>query len=344
VFQFSVRATNVGMLCLVLSASITGLGAFINGGFSGRWIVWLHCVAALALVFLLIWKRRVIAGSLRRHGLGIWALPSLALLAILALSLASGLLWSTAGLPSLAGESGLTLHASISLALALLLLPHARAGWPRLSSRASAGRRALLSAGILGLAGLALWRGSELASAAAGLSGARRRFTGSREAASFTGNYFPANSWLLDDPRPIELTNFRLTIKGNTRRPLSLTLDDLTLSSSLRATLDCTGGWYTEQDWQGILLEDLLDRSQILPGTRSITVHSATGYWRRFPYSHANRLLLALKVGGEDLEHAHGAPIRLVAPGRRGYDWVKWVTVIELSSIPAWLNWPLPVS
>ena len=35
--------------------------------------------------------------------------------------------------------------------------------------------------------------------------------------------------------------------------------------------------------------------------------------------------MLATRVGGELLWHGHGAPLRLVAPGRRGYDWVKWV-------------------
>jgi DMSO/TMAO reductase YedYZ molybdopterin-dependent catalytic subunit len=35
---------------------------------------------------------------------------------------------------------------------------------------------------------------------------------------------------------------------------------------------------------------------------------------------------------------------RLVAPGRRGYWWVKWVTAVEPSSVPAWLQSPFPLT
>jgi DMSO/TMAO reductase YedYZ molybdopterin-dependent catalytic subunit len=34
---------------------------------------------------------------------------------------------------------------------------------------------------------------------------------------------------------------------------------------------------------------------------------------------------------------------RLVAPGHRGYDWVKWVAELEVSGDPGWLEPPLPL-
>ncbi|TMD59944.1 MAG: sulfite oxidase, partial [Chloroflexi bacterium] len=43
----------------------------------------------------------------------------------------------------------------------------------------------------------------------------------------------------------------------------------------------------------------------------------------------ANGMLLATHLGGETLSPAHGYPVRLVAPGRRGFQWVKWVSRIE---------------
>jgi DMSO/TMAO reductase YedYZ molybdopterin-dependent catalytic subunit len=108
-----------------------------------------------------------------------------------------------------------------------------------------------------------------------------------------------------------------------------------------RATLDCTGGWFTTQDWTGVPLSALL--ANVPDATRSIVVRSQTGYTRRFPIDETGELVLATHVGGELLSHGHGFPTRLVAPGYRGFEWVKWVATIEASSEPAWLQAPLPI-
>ena len=88
---------------------------------------------------------------------------------------------------------------------------------------------------------------------------------------------------------------------------------------------------------------DLLRRAQPGAEARSLVFQSATGYDRRFPLSHAHRLLLATHVGGEALSASHGFPLRLIAPGKRGYHWVKWVTSMEVSDRPSWWQPPLPL-
>jgi DMSO/TMAO reductase YedYZ molybdopterin-dependent catalytic subunit len=80
------------------------------------------------------------------------------------------------------------------------------------------------------------------------------------------------------------------------------------------------------------------------PNARSIVVRSATGYARRYPIGDASRLLLATGVGGRPLSPGHGYPARIVAPGRRGFWWVKWVVSIEVSDRPWWLQPPFPVT
>jgi len=342
--RISARATNLGLLALVVAGVASGLGCFLAGSVDDRWVLGLHSMVGFTLVVLLYWKRRIILRSIRRQGAGLWLVPSVLLLALLLAALLSGILWSTTGLPPLAGESGLTLHAALSVALAVLLVPHARAGWPRLPARFSPSRRSLFTSAMVLAGAVAAWRGSELASSLAQLSGARRRFTSSRDAGSFNGNDFPANAWLLDDPAPLDLQAWRLRATGRVQAPFSLALAELVADGSVTATIDCTGGWYSTQVWQGRSLADLLAQAQPAAGARSVVVRSATGYRRRFSITAAREILLATMVNGEPLAHEHGAPVRLVAPGRRGYDWVKWVTAVEVSSVPAWLNWPLPLS
>jgi DMSO/TMAO reductase YedYZ molybdopterin-dependent catalytic subunit len=109
----------------------------------------------------------------------------------------------------------------------------------------------------------------------------------------------------------------------------------------VRAVLDCTGGWYAEQDWAGVPVAALLGgRGR----ARSLLVRSATGYGVRFPLADLERLLLATRVGGAPLSPRHGFPVRLVAPGRRGFWWVKWVVSIEVDPAPWWRQPPFPLT
>jgi len=43
------------------------------------------------------------------------------------------------------------------------------------------------------------------------------------------------------------------------------------------------------------------------------------------------------------LDPGHGAPARLVAPGRRGFWWVKWVATVDVEDAPEWWQPPFPL-
>lgn len=161
------------------------------------------------------------------------------------------------------------------------------------------------------------------------LPGAARRFTGSYDTGSFNPTAMPSYTWLDDTTPDIDPDRWRLSVAGRELSLRELSSYDV----RVRATLDCTSGWYAEQDWGGIPLRALL------PDTgraRSLAVHSVTGYWLRFPVRDLDNLLLATTVGGAPLPPGHGFPARLVAPGRRGFWWVKWVDRVELTATPWW--------
>ena len=109
----------------------------------------------------------------------------------------------------------------------------------------------------------------------------------------------------------------------------------------VRARLDCTSGWYAEATWSGVTLAELLPAGQLAAAT-SVRVTSVTGYTRLFPASEAPQLWLATAVEGNRLSAGAGSPVRLVAPHRRGFWWVKWVRSVELIDRPAWAQLPFP--
>ena len=247
-------------------------------------------------------------------------------------ALASGFVWSAGGDLHLGGFGLLNWHWALGAVLGVVVLVHAllRAKRPRV--RDLAGRRQLLAS--------AAWpparsRSGSCSDGGRAVRAARGQAAlhGSYEAASFAGNAFPTTSWVSDHPRELS-PDHRVTVGGLCARPVAVGAAQLDAGDELVATLDCTGGFYSTQRWRGARLGRLLDAAQPTPDAGRVRVVSYTGYRWDFPLAVARHLLLATHVGGEELSHGHGAPVRLVAPGRRGFQWVKWVERIELHSEP----------
>lgn len=350
--SLSSRTVNLALLTILVLEFLSGTGSLLVGTSDGRWVFWTHRAGAFALLVLLGWKARIILRSYRKRGLTLSTTLSGALLALLLATVAAGLLWASIGLrgatvPGLGALTGLGLHILLALLLAPPLLIHARGRWRQVRLRRAdfASRRAALRYLTFGAVGVVGWRAGEALTLAAGWSGARRRFTGSREIGSLGGNTFPTTSWLTDAVPVLDPANWRLRIFGAVERELALTLSDLgsITPGSRRVVLDCTSGWYTVQDWHGISVAELLAEAGTGGTARSLVVHSATGYRRRYALAEAGGLLLATQVGAGPLTAGHGYPLRLVAPGWRGDAWVKWVVAVEVSEAPAWWQAPLPL-
>src|SRR4051794_14652780 len=295
------------------------------------WVFVAHDVLAFALAGLLVVKlRRVWSRLVRPSEWDRQVKAGVLATLFVAASLVSGWAWSGGGRVSLAGYTLLSWHLVLGWVLVAAVAVHAYLRARRVRVRDVADRRQFLLAagGVVGA--LALWRVQRPVSAFFGLRSARRRFTGSYEAASFEGNAFPATSWVADAPHSLDGAAYRLVVGGLVERSLSLRLTDLDARDSLVATLDCTGGFYSTQRWRGVRLGTLIDRAGAHGRAAHVRVVSVTGYRWSFDLATARRLLLATHIGDEPLSHSHGAPVRLVAPGRRGFEWVKWVTRVEL--------------
>jgi DMSO/TMAO reductase YedYZ molybdopterin-dependent catalytic subunit len=254
--------------------------------------------------------------------------------AIVLATLVCGWLWAGGIDADFLGYSVLGWHDALGAVLAVAVAAHMAVRAKPLRGRDLAHRRQFLAAAGIGAGSLLAWRFQRSVQGVLHLRGASRRFTGSYEAGSFTGNAFPTTSWVADDPRPIEADSYRLRVGGLVTKKLSLSRAELAVGDELTATLDCTGGFYSTQRWRGIMLGCVLDMASLSASARHVRVASRTGYRWSFALDDARRLLLATHIGEEALSHEHGAPVRLVAPGARGFQWVKWVDRIELLEEP----------
>ncbi len=149
------------------------------------------------------------------------------------------------------------------------------------------------------------------------------------------------------DPR-----SWRLDVRGNTERRLTLSLDDLRRlgSSQMEAFLECAGNGRTRFDpvppgtpwrndavgnavWEGIPLAQVLDMAGIKPGTVDVVTEGADfpEMRRGLPLSIARdpEVLVVWNMNGDPLPVAHGGPVRLLVPGWAGIASTKWLVGIE---------------
>ena len=335
---------NTLLLVFIMAELATGLFALTAGGTPDNVaFIAVHRVAGYGILLILVWKLRVVFSSLRIRRSRAPRYASIFLLSTLLMTLGSGLAWSLLGPYRLTAFSGVSWHINVGVLLVPLFVWHAVYQTRGLPLSFWADRRSFLRLTGVAAAGLAAWQLAELGSRLGRTDAPDRRFTGSYEARSYSGNDFPRTSWLNDRPEQVDVDGWGLQISGAVARSVLFSYDELDGPAETTATLDCTGGWYSTQVWSGTPVADVLDRAGMSDSAASVTFRSVTGYCRRFSLDEAGRYLLATRVGGETLSHGHGFPVRLVAPGKRGFEWVKWIDHVEVNDTSKWLQPPLPL-
>ena len=328
------RRTNLALAALLTVATVTGIVSYGIGTAWVRPVLVVHAVAAAAVVVLVPWKSSIMKRGFRRKRDG--NPLSIALAVFVTVTIASGVGHTVFKVDTVGPVTIMQIHVTAALVAMGTAVAHM---WqrPQRLRASDLSRRTFIR--ITGLAAVAAvsYVAVEATAGAVGLPGGHRRFTGSHEKGSFNPAGMPVTSWINDRQPRSYAREITVTI-GDT--DTSLTIEQLAaFDDRMVATLDCTGGWYATQEWSGARLSRVVSG----PGS-SIRVISATGYERRFPLEAAEHLLLATHAAGNTLSIGHGAPVRLVAPGRRGFWWVKWVEKIVVDDRPTWWQPPFPLT
>ena len=334
-----VRFVNTRLLALLGVLTLTGVyGLF---WISPGWFWDIHRAAGWGLVAVIPWKIGISLASLRRglkanfdRGFMIVVSLLLAFVTILVLVLGVGWNWRFAPESLPLRQTAISWHWMLALGLLLPLALHVWRRWPRPRPADLISRRAALKLIGLGAASLVGWWTAEKLARLREVPDAVRRISGSRLSGYYSGNSFPITHTRAASREQVDPQVWRLEVGGQVEQPLNLDYEQLLSISgeTIEATIDCTLGWYSIQEWSGVPLTTLLSLAGVKDAA-GVRFESVTGYSHSLTMSEARMALLATHIGGETLEHLHGFPVRLVLPGRRGWFWVKWLRKIEVIGV-----------
>jgi DMSO/TMAO reductase YedYZ molybdopterin-dependent catalytic subunit len=177
-----------------------------------------------------------------------------------------------------------------------------------------------------------------------------------------TDHFYQRTNFLIPE---IDAAAWSLSIGGDVRNPLTLTLDDIQAlpARTVTMTMECAGngrvrlvplppghpwdlGAVSTGTFTGVPLRDVLQRAGV--GDRALEVmfvgadagevdpDRTVRFERSLPLERAMDpdVLLAWEMNGEPLRPPHGYPLRLVVPGWYGVASVKWLTEIRLIDTP----------
>ncbi len=133
------------------------------------------------------------------------------------------------------------------------------------------------------------------------------------------------------------LDTFKLEITGLVDSSFSLSWEAIQKSPAVYTDtliMYCIEGWEVWGVWKGILVKDLLEKAHVYPHAEYILFESIDGYKSTMSLSYVKKYkaMLAYAVNGSPLQNHDGFPLRLIAFGKFGYKWAKWVHRIELMS------------
>jgi DMSO/TMAO reductase YedYZ molybdopterin-dependent catalytic subunit len=131
----------------------------------------------------------------------------------------------------------------------------------------------------------------------------------------------------------LDASSYRLKVHGFVEKPQLFALADLRRfpQDSQSSRLKCVQCWSARTAWGGFRFAHLLETAKPLKAAKAVRVDCADKWYEYFSIQEllSPRVLLVLDMAGKPLAERHGAPLRLIDPGRYGYKSAKLITSIE---------------
>ncbi|MCK4575370.1 molybdopterin-dependent oxidoreductase [candidate division WOR-3 bacterium] len=147
-------------------------------------------------------------------------------------------------------------------------------------------------------------------------------------------NDFRENS--IRGPQHINIEDYKLEIYGLVEKPIKYTYDEIRSKFDKNkkvVTLHCVEGWSVKILWEGVRVEDIIEESAVKEEANTMIFYAHDGYSTSLPleYILENDIMIAFKMNDIILPPERGFPFELVAEGKWGYKWIKWIIKVELS-------------
>ncbi len=138
----------------------------------------------------------------------------------------------------------------------------------------------------------------------------------------------------------VRIEQWGFEVDGHVKKPFRLTYEEIKRLPSVerKVLMICPGFFANQGTWKGFSLGALLKLAQAEDGVTHVTVRGPDGKYensQRYPLDDilSNKVFLAYEVNGKPLPQKHGFPLRAVAEGYYGYDWVKYVYKVTVEKI-----------
>jgi sulfoxide reductase catalytic subunit YedY len=136
----------------------------------------------------------------------------------------------------------------------------------------------------------------------------------------------------------VNLKEWRLEVIGHEENSLRFTYSDILALPSIekQVLLICPGIFANHGRWKGVSMKALLNRVGVGKDVTHVTFSGPTrGTFdkvEKFPKENVlnSKVFLAYEVNGQPLPRRHGFPLRVVAEGYYGHEWVKYVFKLTL--------------